>query len=56
MMEKVSFYLLTKKAYGYEGQPVELVLWQGGYDNDIWPAAFIVGRKMTKHLVLGRGL
>ena len=31
-------------------------MWQGGYDNDIWPAAFIVGRKITKYLVLGRGL
>ena len=35
IMEKVSFYLLTKKAYGYEGQPAELVLWQGGYNNDV---------------------
>ena len=54
--EKVSFHLLTKKAYGYKGQPVESVLQQEGYNNDIQPAAFIVGRKIIKHLVLGRGL
>ena len=35
MMEKVSFYLLTKKAYSHEGSLVELVLWQGGYNNDV---------------------
>ena len=33
--EKVSFYLLTKKAYGHKGQLVESVLWQGGYNNNI---------------------
>ena len=33
--EKVSFYLLIKKVYGHEGQPVKLVLWQGGYNNNI---------------------
>ena len=26
IMEKVSFHLLTKKAYSHEGQPAELVL------------------------------
>ena len=26
IIEKVFFYLLTKKAYSYKGQPVELVL------------------------------
>ena len=53
--EKVSFYLSTKKAHGHEGQPAESVLWQGSYDDDVWPAAFTAGRKIIKHLVLKRG-
>ena len=56
MTEKVSFYLSTKKVYSHEGQPAELILWQAGYNNDIWPAAFTARRKITKHLVLKRGL
>ena len=35
IIEKVSFYLLTKKVYGYKGQLVESVLWQGDYNNNI---------------------
>ena len=56
IIKKVSFYLLIKKVYSYKGQPAESVLWQGGYNNNIWPIAFTVGRKMTKYLVLEKGL
>ena len=56
IIEKVSFYLLTKKAYSYKKQSAKSVLQQKSYNNNIWPAAFIAERKMTKHLVLGRGL
>ena len=35
IIKKVSFYLLTKKVYSYKGQPVELVLWQGSYNDNV---------------------
>ena len=33
--EKVSFHLLTKKAYGHKGQLVKSVLWQKDYNNNV---------------------
>ena len=35
IIKKVSFYLSTKKAHSYKGQPAESVLWQEGYNNNI---------------------
>ena len=51
-IKKVSFYLLTKKVHSYKGQLAESVLWQGGYNNNIWPTAFTAGKKITKYLIL----